>query len=547
MMCGVNVIRLGLAVAALCATLAGPAHATPTPVAGQQQVNPESTAEHAQFGASVGIARDGRFAVLYQESPFSGNPDVFVQRYDAALTRVGDRIPVLQTASYEQQAALAMGPDGRFAVALLQRNGAGNFVLKVQRFAADGAEQGPALTPGATTVNMSGAPGIAMAADGGIAVAWTTSGVPQRLMVRRYDGAGVAMTGELEASADRITSDARPTIGMVPDGRFALAWHHSTLVDTDGIVPARRYQADGTPAGPAFEAFHGERNRNYPGVAVAMAPDGTLVVGWVGQDSDAAGIFARRFAPGGDAGPVFGVNDYTTYAQSNVDFAFDDDGSLFAVYEGQVGTEQWSYLREFAPDGAPTGNGERTGSASSGTPMQPQVAVDGNGRLVTAWTAYDQSSSLGVFLRRFDYAPVAPSPAPPGPGPGPGPAPDPPVVGPDTTPTPAGLPSLVAPPAFSRVVTLPSTRRCASRRAFKIRLRIPRGSVVNQATVKVNGSRVAVRRGSRLRSTVDLRTLPKGRFTVAITLDLADGRTVSGTRRYRTCVPKRKGTSRPRV
>jgi hypothetical protein len=78
-------------------------------------------------------------------------------------------------------------------------------------------------------------------------------------------------------------------------------------------------------------------------------------------------------------------------------------------------------------------------------------------------------------------------------------------------------------------------RKCVSRRAFRIRIRVPKGAKVVRATVLVNGKPVAVRRGSRLTAPVRLRGLPKGRFRVKIVLYLMDGRKVSGTRRYHTC------------
>ncbi len=93
-------------------------------------------------------------------------------------------------------------------------------------------------------------------------------------------------------------------------------------------------------------------------------------------------------------------------------------------------------------------------------------------------------------------------------------------------------------------MTFPSTKACVSRRLFKIRLRVPKSANVVQADVRVNGKRVAVRRGDRLRSTVDLRSLPKGRFSVQIVLKLKNGKTVNGTRRYRTCVPKSKAKAK---
>jgi predicted thioesterase len=123
-----------------------------------------------------------------------------------------------------------------------------------------------------------------------------------------------------------------------------------------------------------------------------------------------------------------------------------------------------------------------------------------------------------------------------------------------TTATAAATPPAAAPPAavavprratphvaalsIGRLVTLPPTRSCVSRRRFSIRLRVPKGSAVVSARVLVNGHSAAVRKGSRLRSTVNLRSLPKGRFTVKITLTLTGGRTLTETRRYRTCAPR---------
>jgi hypothetical protein len=78
-------------------------------------------------------------------------------------------------------------------------------------------------------------------------------------------------------------------------------------------------------------------------------------------------------------------------------------------------------------------------------------------------------------------------------------------------------------------------RSCVSRRAFRIRIRVPKGAKVVRAMVLVNGKPVAVRRGTRLTAPVRLRGLPKGRFRVKIVLFLKDGRRISGTRRYHTC------------
>ncbi|MCW2996413.1 MAG: enzyme repeat protein, partial [Conexibacter sp.] len=103
-----------------------------------------------------------------------------------------------------------------------------------------------------------------------------------------------------------------------------------------------------------------------------------------------------------------------------------------------------------------------------------------------------------------------------------------------------------APLTITQAVSFPPTKSCASRRKFGIRLRVPKGVAVKDATVSLNGKRVAVRKGSRLRSTVNLLHLPKGTFTVAIQLRLADGTVLKGSRKYHTCAVKKRG-GKPKV
>lgn len=107
--------------------------------------------------------------------------------------------------------------------------------------------------------------------------------------------------------------------------------------------------------------------------------------------------------------------------------------------------------------------------------------------------------------------------------------------------TPAPLPPL--PPAklvAASLFTLPSAKRCVSRRAFRIRLHKAAGGALKEVRVFVNGKRVRLVRGKRLSAPVNLRGLPKGRFTVQVAVIATDGRKLTERRRYRTCTPKRR-------
>lgn len=95
-------------------------------------------------------------------------------------------------------------------------------------------------------------------------------------------------------------------------------------------------------------------------------------------------------------------------------------------------------------------------------------------------------------------------------------------------------------PPLQQVATLPSTKRCVSKRVFRIRLKEPRGDALKSAVVYLNGKVVARRDGTRLTAPIDLRGLPKGRYTVRIVAVTHLGRTIKGTRKYRTCARKRR-------
>jgi hypothetical protein len=95
-----------------------------------------------------------------------------------------------------------------------------------------------------------------------------------------------------------------------------------------------------------------------------------------------------------------------------------------------------------------------------------------------------------------------------------------------------------------QLVSLPPTRKCVSRRRFRIRLRRAAGVAIVRAEVRLDGRRIEVRRGKRLTAPVDLRGLPKGRFKVTVLLTDATGRRYRDDRRYRTCVAKRRSGRR---
>jgi hypothetical protein len=125
-----------------------------------------------------------------------------------------------------------------------------------------------------------------------------------------------------------------------------------------------------------------------------------------------------------------------------------------------------------------------------------------------------------------------------------------PPASPPPSATPTGRPPATPPGgstavtvAIDRIARLPSAHRCVSRRHFRIHLRRVAGDPVVRATIGIKGQTARTVTGRALGLPIDLRGLPKGRFTVVVTVTTKAGQRMVGRRRYRTCVPRR--TRRP--
>jgi len=93
---------------------------------------------------------------------------------------------------------------------------------------------------------------------------------------------------------------------------------------------------------------------------------------------------------------------------------------------------------------------------------------------------------------------------------------------------------------------------CASKRRFTIRIRGVDRVRVKSIRVEFNGKEVPVRTqtidGRRRRTAdIDMRGLPRGSYSVAITVTSADGKVLRGARTYRTCAAKLTSSGLPQL
>jgi plastocyanin len=121
------------------------------------------------------------------------------------------------------------------------------------------------------------------------------------------------------------------------------------------------------------------------------------------------------------------------------------------------------------------------------------------------------------------------------------------VVAPDPAAAEAGTPAAGAP-----VSAQAATPACTSQRRFTIRVRGLAGVRVRSVRIDFNGKRLPARRqvvDGRRRHTalIDMRGLPRGTYSVAITVTARDGTVLRGSRTYRTCAGKLESSALPRL
>jgi uncharacterized delta-60 repeat protein len=438
--------------------------------------------------------------------------DFTVERYDASGARVGESRVDVDPADdevYSGPTLAAILPQADGTTLLLGSAGVGTDDGWGYRFVRVllGADGRP--------VTSFGDNGVAIDPDTGanaIVGGHQAGGPAGSVVIVGHDGHNVVLrrylaNGSVDASYggtfphEQIQGTSETTGALAPDGSLYI---HITFGDQ-----LLHFTASGKP-----DTSYSYNNSNADALPVFFAPlavqaDGKLVL--AGRHADTNQVVVARLN-------VNGTLD-TTYG----------DGGTHTLALADDLTGMAPHALAIQPDGKAVVGGEAYNYPPFGT---NEARLDREARAVAPGEAVG-------FVARLGGDPV------------------PPVTPPtDTTTTGAAPPATqttTTPAAAAKPVTaqstnpLPAAKSCVSRRSFKIRLRIPRGAVATSATIKVNGKRVKVVRGSRLRAAIDLRGLPKGKATVSIVVKLAKGKKpLTGTRVYRTCVPKHKG-SKPRL
>jgi hypothetical protein len=267
---------------------------------------------------------------------------------------------------------------------------------------------GPELQVNGYSTNGQNQPAIAVDAAGRFVVVWESygqDGAFGSIVARRLGSDGVPLRDEFVVSSSDTEARYTPVVAAGADGGFVVVWVDGSTDGSYSDIRARRYLADATPAGAEFQVnTYTPGYQSAPAVAIGVAS--SFVVAWRSfeQDGSGYGVFARRFEANGDpAGDEFRVSVASAGSQNLPALAADAAGSFLVVWQSDDGDGSGIVGRRLDAAGAPLAGEFPISLFTTGDQFEPAVAPAGAGSWIVVWSSDGQDgSATGVFGRRID-------------------------------------------------------------------------------------------------------------------------------------------------
>jgi hypothetical protein len=271
------------------------------------------------------------------------------------------------------------------------------------------------------TPNYQGAP--ALAVPGIFVVVWQSDGstgsdtLQSSIQGGRYDATGIPLGPDFQVNTYTTNAQYLPSVAGI--GSFVVAWHGygSSGSDSDASsIHARRFGGSGLPLGAEFQVNTYTTSRQY-GSSVGVGGNGSVVVVWtsdgsLGSDTSGYSIQGQRYDFAGAAvGGQFQVNTYTTASQYGAHLAANVGGSFVVVWasNGSAGSDDdlsSIQAQRYDATGSPAGSEFQVNTHTTGSALDPRVAIAPNGSFVVVWESTSSSGSdtsgKSIQARLFD-------------------------------------------------------------------------------------------------------------------------------------------------
>ena len=253
---------------------------------------------------------------------------------------------------------------------------------------------------------------VAVQEDGQIVVVGQTSnGANNDLLVLRYTAKGVldssfSSDGVAVYNGAADSDDIGRAVAVQEDGKIVVVGQTSNGISNSLLM--LRYTSSGsldaTFGTDGVVKFGGSANAS--GRSVAIQPDGRIVVAAVHSNGSNTDLLVMRFTASGSLDASFGIGGTVTYDSGNTDVAsavaLQPDGKIVVAGSSSNGSKNVAFLARFSAEGALdttfSDNGiVRYNSGAAGDDSGNAVAVQSDNKIVVAGTA----NAVEVLLLRY--------------------------------------------------------------------------------------------------------------------------------------------------
>lgn len=220
--------------------------------------------------------------------------------------------------------------------------------------------------------------------------------------------------GEDVVNTYTLDSQLAPAIGAAPSGNYyVVVWVSAPIgnpaQDGSGTgIYGQIYDSLGNAFGGEFLVnTTTASNQTNPSVAVY---DTGFVVTWESPDSDAGGVYAKRYDSGGGVQTAeFQVNALSTGIQRRPDVAADNGGAFVICYETRPVASYEIICRRYNSSAVAQGAEISVNSTTVGDQQLPAVGRRSNGDFTVVWqSSNDQDGdAIGIVTRRYNNAGTA--------------------------------------------------------------------------------------------------------------------------------------------
>lgn len=301
-------------------------------------------------GAQPAVAMDaaGQSVVVWLGSDADG-AGIFARRLDVLGNPAGDAFPVNESVTgWQSDPKLAIGPGGDFVVVWSSQTAAGTHVV-FRRFDLAGTALGGDVQADVDPTQQALARSVAIDPTGTILVVWDSR--PGRglsdVLARRFNPAGAPLGDPFRVSSATTGNPGVAGAAPLRGGGFVVAWNRDMRTSFGelyeaGTLAARGFDADGSPRGDEFAVRADTATFNHARTRVVAEPDGGFLVHWGYPDANEESRSARSFdAARGAREAEFKVAALGGYEYDGIrDFAAGPPGGFVVV------GDRWTYVNE---------------------------------------------------------------------------------------------------------------------------------------------------------------------------------------------------------